>query len=37
MSPQFLLQTRRNKNEMKVKPATSFKIIQDFYLQQQQK
>ena len=37
MSPQFLLRTRHNKNEMKMKPATSFKIIQNFYLQQQQK
>ena len=32
----ILLRARRNEKEMKVKPATSFKIIQNFYLQQQQ-
>ena len=33
----MVLRARRNEKEMKVKPATSFKIIHKFYLQQQQK
>ena len=29
-SPQFLLRARRNEKEMKVKPATSFKLLTIF-------